>query len=227
MTSGIYKIENTTSSGFYIGRSVNVEDRLRHHRNELRRGVHRNKRLQNSWNKYGEDVFKFELIWEEPPEMLEETEGIVLQSLWWRDELYNHHALSFGGFAQGNKLGCFTRSEETRRKIGEWQRGRVKTDEHRAKLSESKRGKTASEDAKRKMSKSRTGKARPQSWHEAMAEYRRNHPNPMAGKVSPMRGKKFPTINCEHCGKQSSKGNYLRWHGGNCKKRSNLHLEFA
>ena len=59
MNSGIYQIENTTSGGVYFGRSVDVGDRLRHHRNELRRNAHRNKRLQNSWNKYGKDAFCF------------------------------------------------------------------------------------------------------------------------------------------------------------------------
>ena len=63
MTSGIYQIKNNINGGVYFGRSVDVADRMTHHRNELRRGVHRNKRLQNAWNKYGENAFKFECVW--------------------------------------------------------------------------------------------------------------------------------------------------------------------
>ena len=219
MVSGIYQIKNTINGGVYFGRSVDVPDRLTHHKNELRRKVHRNKRLQNAWNKYGESAFKFELVWENQPEELYELEGFVLDFMWGHDRLYNHHKLSYGGFEQGNKLGCFSRSPETRERIKQAFIGREFSDEHRAKISQTKTGLKASDEAKRKMSETRTGKARPQSWHDKMAEYRANNPNPMQGKVSPMRGKKFPTMQCEHCGKEASKGNYLRWHGANCKHK--------
>jgi hypothetical protein len=64
--------------------------------------------------------------------------------------------------------------------------------------------------------------------------------NPMYGKVSAMRGKKNPHLSlmnskktgddnpmrkpeyqilCEHCCKTISKGNYVRWHGANCKSK--------
>jgi group I intron endonuclease len=219
MKSGIYQIKNIINGGVYFGRSVDVPDRLIHHRNELRRKVHRNKRLQNAWNKYGENAFKFELIWEKPPKELYELEGFVLEFMWGSKRLYNHHKLSYGGFEQGNKLGCFSRSAETRERIKQAFIGREFSDEHRAKISKTKTGLKASDEAKKKMSETRKGKARPQSWHDKMAEYRVNNPNPMLGQISPMRGKKFPTVACEHCGKEASKGNYLRWHGANCKSK--------
>lgn len=219
MTSGIYQIKNNINGGVYFGRSVDVEDRLTHHRNELKRGVHCNKRLQHSWNKYGPDAFKFEIVWEKPADDLYELEGFVLEFMWGDDRLYNHHKLSYGGFEPGNKLGCFSRSPETRERIRQAFVGRHFSDEHRAKISKTKTGLKASDETKKKMSRAKTGKARPKSWHDKMAEYRANNQNPMHGKVSPMRGKKFPTIACEHCGKEASKGNYLRWHGANCKHK--------
>lgn len=222
MTAGIYHIKNNISGGVYYGRSVDVEDRLIHHKRELNRNVHRNKRLQNAWNKYGSEAFTFQLLWEEDINKLCDLEGFVLEYMWGDSRLYNHHKLSFGGFEPGNKIGCFKRSEQTKKNMSKAFTGRVFSESHRQKIKESKTGKKASDSAKKKMSELRIGKPRPQSWHDKMAEYRANNPNPMQGKVSPMRGKKFPTIACEHCGKEASKGNYLRWHGANCKRSNHV-----
>lgn len=220
MKSGIYQIKNTVSGGVYFGRSIDVPDRIVHHRNDLRRNVHRNKRLQNAWNKYGEDSFKFECIWEEKPEDLYELEGFILEFMWGHDRLYNHHKLSYGGFEPGNKIGCFKRSDATKERMRQAFLGRKFSDEHKAKIKNSKIGKTLSDETKAKMSASRKGKQRPESWHEKMAGRFVGEKNPMYGKISPMRGKKFPTIACEHCGKTASKGNYLRWHGVNCRSKN-------
>lgn len=218
MVSGIYQIKNTINGGVYFGRSVDVPDRLTHHKNELRRKVHRNKRLQNAWNKYGENAFKFELVWEKPPEELYELEEFVLEFMWGHKSLYNHHKLSYGGFEQNNKLGCFTRSPETRERIRQAFVGRKFSDEHRAKIRQTKIGLKASDETKNKMSKSKIGKPRPTSFSEKMSVKMSGNLNPMFGQISPMRGKKLPVLACEHCGKEAAKGNYLRWHGVNCKQ---------
>lgn len=220
MTSGLYQIKNTISGGVYIGRSVDVVDRLTHHRNELRRGVHRNRRLQNSWNKYGPEAFKFQLLWEKSPDELYELEGFALEFLWGDERLYNHHKLSYGGFEPGNKIGCFPRSDETRERIRQAFVGRVFSDEHREKIRGSKTGLKASEATRKKMSQAKIGKPRSASFSEKMSVKMAGEANPMFGKISPMRGKKFPTIACEHCGKEASKGNYLRWHGANCRSKN-------
>jgi group I intron endonuclease len=219
MTSGIYQIKNSINGGVYFGRSVDVDDRMTHHRNQLRRGVHHNKRLQNAWNKYGEGAFEFECVWEKEPDSLYDLEGFVLEFMWGHDKLYNHHKLSHGGFEPGNTLGCFSRSPETKERIRTAFTGREFSDEHKAKIKASKTGLKASDETRAKMSKARIGKPRPQSWHDKMEGRFVGENNPMYGKPSPMRGKKFPTITCEHCGKEASKGNYLRWHGANCKSK--------
>lgn len=56
---GIYCIENTINKKCYIGSSLNVSQRLYDHRKTLRKNIHYNGRLQNAWNKYGEDNFIF------------------------------------------------------------------------------------------------------------------------------------------------------------------------
>jgi group I intron endonuclease len=220
MNSGIYHIKNIVSNGIYFGRSVDVADRLSHHRQQLKRGVHVNKRLQHSWNKHGEQAFEFKIVWEETQDKLEELEGFVLEIVWGNERLFNHHKLSAGGFMPNNKLGCFTRSEETKKKMSVAFTGRKFSEQHKQNIAISRIGLKATNETKKIMSEKRSGKARPQSWHDKMAEYRENNPNPMQGKISPMRGKKFPTIACEHCSKEASKGNYLRWHGNNCRSKS-------
>jgi group I intron endonuclease len=59
---GIYSISHVKSGRSYIGSAVLFFKRWSEHRMNLRRNKHPNKRLQNFWNKYGEDAFTFEII---------------------------------------------------------------------------------------------------------------------------------------------------------------------
>ena len=59
---GIYKIVNNINQKCYIGKSENIENRFKHHLNDLRKGCHYNKHLQRSFDRYGENNFTFELI---------------------------------------------------------------------------------------------------------------------------------------------------------------------
>jgi group I intron endonuclease len=52
---------------YYIGSAESYERRVWQHRNDLKRGTHKNPRLQAAWNKYGEDMFVFEVL-EQVPE---------------------------------------------------------------------------------------------------------------------------------------------------------------
>jgi len=63
MNTGIYKITNLKNNKFYIGSSISsLKKRLQHHKNKLENNIHKNNYLQNSYNKYGVDNFKFEII---------------------------------------------------------------------------------------------------------------------------------------------------------------------
>lgn len=63
----IYRITNMANNKFYIGSALSFERRLWQHKYDLKRGVHKNPRLQAAWNKYGEEMFVFEVL-EEIPE---------------------------------------------------------------------------------------------------------------------------------------------------------------
>lgn len=60
--TGIYKITNKVSGLVYIGSSGNMKRRWGTHKSGLRNQTHRNKHLQNSWNKYGEEAFVFDVL---------------------------------------------------------------------------------------------------------------------------------------------------------------------
>lgn len=61
--TGVYEIKNKINGKRYIGStSINFNKRLVHHLNELRRNNHKNVYLQNSWNKYGEYNFEFNIL---------------------------------------------------------------------------------------------------------------------------------------------------------------------
>jgi group I intron endonuclease len=75
MNSGIYKITNTTNNKVYIGSSVNISNREYKHFWMLNKGIHDNEYLQKSYNKYGKDVFVFEVVEYCEPNELIETEN--------------------------------------------------------------------------------------------------------------------------------------------------------
>ena len=78
---GVYKITNMVNGKFYIGSSNNIYNRWCQHKNSLNEGTHGNTHLQNAWNKYEEQNFKFEIIEECAPEMQFEREQFYLNKL--------------------------------------------------------------------------------------------------------------------------------------------------
>lgn len=58
----IYKIENIKNGKVYIGSTKDYKRRFDQHKYMLKNKIHSNKHLQNAWNKYGEEIFKFEIV---------------------------------------------------------------------------------------------------------------------------------------------------------------------
>ena len=56
---GIYKIENIVTGTVYIGQTTNYWDRIRKHLFMLNEVKHENPHLQDDWNRFGRDNFKF------------------------------------------------------------------------------------------------------------------------------------------------------------------------
>ena len=63
----IYRITNMANGMYYIGSAESFARREWQHKYDLRRGVHKNPKLQAAWTEYGADMFVFEVL-EEVPE---------------------------------------------------------------------------------------------------------------------------------------------------------------
>lgn len=61
-SSGIYEIVNIRNSKRYIGKSNAIRDRWASHRTMLNTGKHHCKALQDDFNRYGKDAFKYNVV---------------------------------------------------------------------------------------------------------------------------------------------------------------------
>lgn len=59
---GIYKITNVINDKFYIGSSIRIDARFKEHKKLLKSNKHHSMHLQNAYNKYGDENFKYEVI---------------------------------------------------------------------------------------------------------------------------------------------------------------------
>ncbi len=62
MSTGIYKIINTITNDIYIGSSIDIHKRWSVHKRLLKRNKHHSIYLQNSYNKYTESIFTYEIL---------------------------------------------------------------------------------------------------------------------------------------------------------------------
>lgn len=115
MIEYIYIIQNTVTGMVYVGRTNNPASRKRGHFSELKMNVHCNPRLQNSFNKHGEDSFTFSVV------DSCDSDSIYDREAKWFDRfnrdtsvMYNCHFETFGGPVCTDPL-----SEETKHKISE------------------------------------------------------------------------------------------------------------
>ncbi len=113
-TCGVYRIKNIVNNKFYIGSSQEIEDRFTTHRRLLRDKKHHNPHLQNAWHKYGAENFVFEIV-----EICDKSD------LHCKEQFYldNTHALT-EGYNMAPIANLPPMTEETKRKIGDANRGR-------------------------------------------------------------------------------------------------------
>ncbi|QKE56471.1 endonuclease [Bacillus phage YungSlug] len=190
---GIYLIRNIVDNKVYVGRSKNIDARIKSHKRNLRKGTHKNTHLQNAWNKFGVESFEFSIICECSLDELVAKEGEYIGSYnsMDRDFGYNLNKETSGGLVVSDetrkKLSERTKgrkvSEETRRKIGESNRkansGKKMSEETKRKISEALKGKKHSEEAKKNMSKAQKGRVVTQEHREKIKKtLKEKHQNP-------------------------------------------------
>jgi group I intron endonuclease len=160
----IYKITNLINGKFYIGSTIRAKHiRKYEHFSSLRLGSHYNSYLQKSWNKYGEQSFKFEILEDfRFPIYYEQKyigEYVVVREFYWVSLLNPEYNIRTD-ITIGN-TGCH-HSEETKNKIriantGK-QIGRKHSKETREKMRNARIGHVVSEETRLKISESNKGK---------------------------------------------------------------------
>jgi group I intron endonuclease len=168
--SGVYSFKNKLDGKRYIGTSVDLEKRKRQHLRGLRRNKHENSRLQNAWNKYGEDNFEYEVLQRCPKVECVEWEAawILIFETTDRDKGYNicpHGTCKLGtkfsdeakakmSAAQKRRLENPDTREEmlSRLRKGPLSNiGKKRSKETRKKISDAHKGKVVSEETKQKL----------------------------------------------------------------------------
>ena len=162
--SGVYLIKNSINRNVYIGSAVNLLQRKGQHFSMLRSGIHKNKHLQNAWNKYGESNFCFKPILYSDVDRLIFYEQRVLDCYrknHGEDILYNKNLVA--GSMQGYKMSDGHKEKLRQCLIGNSHTlGHKLTDEHKAKICVGLKGKNLgrkySKEARQKMSLTHIGK---------------------------------------------------------------------
>lgn len=80
--SGIYRFTNIQNNKIYIGSAKNLRKRFTQHLSNLRLNKHHSQHLQNAWNKYGEDNFKYDII-----EFVEDISILLIREQYYLDTL--------------------------------------------------------------------------------------------------------------------------------------------
>lgn len=132
---GVYCIRNVVTNMNYIGSARNLRERIRHHQWMLRNDRHENSRLQNAYNKYGNNSFYFIVLdmWSDYPLLDVEQHFIDGFSSYIKGVGYN--ILPKAGSSAGVVM-----AQETKDKISEFHKGKNKTTEHNLKNSLAQRG---------------------------------------------------------------------------------------
>lgn len=145
----IYRITNMANNKYYIGSAESFARREWQHKYDLKRGVHKNPRLQAAWNKYGEEMFVFEVI-EEVPEGVNvlQVEDTYLFKIVGNEDCYN---INTG--AESPRTGIIL-SDTAKQNISVGRKGKHAGEQHY------RYGKTVSDEVKKKIGDAQRGKAK-------------------------------------------------------------------
>jgi group I intron endonuclease len=94
---GVYAIRHIESNRLYIGSAqITILKRMNHHLSELKRNNHKNKHLQNCFNKYGESAFEFIIIENLKKEECLDKEQFYIDKN--KENCFNINMFATGGF---------------------------------------------------------------------------------------------------------------------------------
>ena len=158
--SGVYCIKNICNNKVYIGSTSNLRQRRIQHFKKLSNNSHPNYHLQFTYNKYGDNNFKYIIIEEV------QSNNILSREQYWID--YYKSTNRIFGYNISPKANRTEHSNETKLILSEISTERFKNPEERKKISDtlkrkgitppSRKGCSMSEEAKRNISKSSKGR---------------------------------------------------------------------
>ena len=153
--TGVYLITNIINGKVYVGSSSRqgITRRLRQHVRELKAKKHKNARLQNAWNKYGEDAFQFSTLLLCPPEHCIRNEQSFINQFKSFERGYGYNISP----TAGSTLGTIP-SIETKAKLSAVLSGRKKSTEHAQKVAIALKGRTQSAEHKARISAALKGR---------------------------------------------------------------------
>jgi group I intron endonuclease len=167
IVTGIYAIRNIANGKVYIGQSTNIFARFSYHHSYLSRNKHRNKHLQNAWNKDGR-FFRFDILARCSESELDELEKYYIEKYdsircGYNHEsggtIFKHHSEESKKKMSLSKTGVRANPKTiaalSKANIGNtYTLGYHHTEESKAKISATHKGRAKSEETKRKMSES-------------------------------------------------------------------------
>lgn len=112
----VYKITNIINNKSYIGVDSYFPKRLKQHKSNLDKNIHKNKHLQNSYNKYGLENFTFDLL--KTCETREEMLNKEIELIDYYNSLENGYNNTIGGEGSFG----YKHSEESISKMSSWKR---------------------------------------------------------------------------------------------------------
>jgi group I intron endonuclease len=121
----IYQITNMANGKYYIGSANSFARREWQHRYDLKRGAHKNPRLQAAWNKYGEDMFVFEVLEDVP----EGESQLKAEDVWLAQHVGLPDCYNINTGAEAPRLGI-PMSEASKQKVSESRTGKAAGSEH-------------------------------------------------------------------------------------------------
>ena len=146
--SGIYRIINVINNKFYIGSAINLRKRRNTHFEQLNNNKHHSIYLQRSYNKYGSNNFKFEVL-----EFVDKNELIEKEQYFIDTLKPNYNCSKVAGSTRGIKF-----SEETKKKMSISKTGIKFSKERKQNISKALKGHKISEETKLKISRAHLGK---------------------------------------------------------------------
>lgn len=163
---GVYLIRCDVNNFVYVGQTKNFNRRFREHINSLNRGIHRNKRLQDDYDKYGCEFFYFDIISYNVDNM-DEVESNEIDKARYECRCYN----VFSGGTVGKRADQSFRdkisqahsgrivSEETKKKKSLATKRQWENQEYRAKMVESAKHQWTDDEYRNKMHEAHAGKS--------------------------------------------------------------------